>query len=351
MRFHLDAPLLSFAAGLTIAAAFVFGLLPAWRSTRVSAEAALRRHARSLAGSRGRMAEWMLAGQLAASLVLITGAGLFARTLWNLNTAYGGFDRNVVYAIPGFYQAHWPFNRGRTGMNEIIAILNRSPHVSSVSIGPPPLAWGEQFAWVTVPGYVYAPEESNLVYIANGTPGYFQTLSIPLVAGRDFDERDLSASNPRDPQPGPGNSQPRPIIVSESFVRHYFNRRNPIGALVSLTNRPVPQQIVGVVRKCEKHLSIREPELDIVYSPMGPNGMANLLVRPKAGVDASAVEADVRAAIKAVLKADLPGEMGRLEDAHQKSLRRDRLEAELWPHSDCSECCWLPSGFTAPWPT
>lgn len=330
LRFHLDAELLLFAAGLTIAAGFVFGLLPALRSARVSAEVALRQHARSLAGGRGRMADWMLAGQLAASLVLVTGAGLFARTLWNLNAAYGGFDRNVVYAIPGFYQAHWP-SRGngmRTGMNEIVAILDRSPHVSSVSIGFPPLAWGEQFAWVTVPGHVYAPEESNLVYIANGTPEYFQTLSIPVLAGRDFDQRDLTTSNPREPQPGPGNSQPRPIIVSESFVQHYFNRRNPIGALVTLTNRPVPQQIVGVVGNV-KHLSIREPELDVVYSPLGPNGMANLLVRPKAGVEASSVEADVRAAIKAVLKADVPSEIGRLEDAHQKSLGRDRLEAEL----------------------
>jgi predicted permease len=330
LRFRLDAQMVLFAVGLTIAAGFLFGLLPALRSARVGAEAALRRHARSLAGGRGRVAEWMLVGQLAASLVLVTGAGLFARTLWNLNTAYGGFDRNVVYAVPGFYQAHWPSggNRMRTGMNEIIAILKRSPHVSSVSIGFPPLAWGEQFAWVTVPGYVYAPEESNLVYIANGTPGYFQTLSIPLVAGRNFDERDLPASNPRNPQAGPGNSQPRPIIVSESFVRHYFNRRNPIGAVVTLTNRPVPQQIIGVVGNV-KHLSIREPELDIVYNPLGPNAMANLLVRPNAGVDASAVEADVRAAIKAVLKVDVPSEMGRLEDAHQKSLRRDRLEAEL----------------------
>jgi predicted permease len=331
LRFQLDAPLLCMTAALTIAAAFLFGLLPAWRAARVSPESALRQHGRSVAGARARTAEWMLAGQLAASLVLVVGAMLFARTLWNLNTASGGFDRNVVYAIPGFYQAaNWGrlMPRWRSGMNEITARLGRSPNVASVSIGFPPLAWGESFGSVTVPGYAFAPDESNMVYTASGTPGYFQTLSISLVAGRDFDERDVAAPPASDPQSGSGNRPPRPIIVSESFVRHYFNGRNAIGAVVSLAGRPVPQQIVGVVKDV-KHLDFRQQELDVVYTPLGPNNMANLLVRGKPGVDPSVVEADVRAAIKAVLNADVPSEMGRLEDVHQRSLRHDRLIAEL----------------------
>jgi hypothetical protein len=200
-----------------------------------------------------------------------------------------------------------------------------------LTVGVPPLTWGESYNWVKIPGYQFAKDETNIVYTATASPGYFQTLSIPLVTGRDFDARDTAAPpSPGSPGPqsNPVNSPPGPIIVSESFVRHYFNGRNALGAVVFLNKRQAPQQIVGVVKDV-KHLGIRQQELDVVYSPLGPNGMANLLVRGKPGVAPSAIEADVRAAIKAVLKVDVPSEMGRMEDAHQKSLGRDRLIAEL----------------------
>ena len=134
--------MLAFTAALTLAAGLLFGLLPAWRASNVNTDSAMRRSSRSVI-SRGRVSEWLLAGQLAACLVLVTGAILFARTLWNLNTRHSGFDReSVVIANPNFTGARYPPDRRAPAMQQIMESISRSPHFASVSMGLPPILVG-----------------------------------------------------------------------------------------------------------------------------------------------------------------------------------------------------------------
>jgi predicted permease len=316
LRFHANAGVLAFTVALTVAACFLFGLPPAMRASRAAAEAALRSHAQSVLGRRGRAAQLTLAGQLAASLVLMAGALLFARTLWNLNGASGGFDRKtVVYGMPQFYRAQYPETRVPAAMKEILERLRNSPQFTSVTVGDPPILYGGSggWGWIVVPGYTYAPFEDNVAFVSNVAPGYFRTLSIPLRAGRDFEERDRV-----DPA--------RAVIVNERFAGHYFKGRNPLGQKFSFGNRP-PLEIVGVVKNANVS-SLREPPPDMVYQPIPANGFSTVVARVKPGADDSQCEAEIRSAVAAVAK-NVPVLTGRLEQAVQDSLRRDRLVAEL----------------------
>jgi predicted permease len=317
LAFHADARVLLFTGALTVAAGVLFGFLPALRASRVNIDSAMRHHSRAVIG-RGRVSAWLLAGQLAACLVLVVGAILFARTLWNLNTNAIGFDRkSLAYANPDFNKSHFPRDRIPAAMQQAMDAISRSPHVARVSMGLPPiLIGGTLWSFASVPGYNYAPEEENTVYTTWVSPGYFETLSIPIVAGRDFDQRDLATV--------PG----RAMIVSESFVRHYFNARNAVGQTVTLNpGTPVPQEIVGVV-KDSKRDNLREPHKDLVYLPMKPGDWNPVVVRAKAGVDPAACAAEIRAVFAAIAK-DVPVEAAPLESVIQKSLGRDRLVSEL----------------------
>jgi predicted permease len=321
LAFHADAKVLALTAALTMAAGLLFGLLPALRASKVNTDSAMRQYARSVTG-RDRLSEWLLAGQLAACLVLVAGAILFARTLWNLNNAAMGFDKSVVYADPNFDRGRYPRDRIPAAMKQVMETISRSPHIASFSMGIPPMLYSATFSgWAVVPGYTYAPDEDNTVYFSSANPGYFQTLSIPIVAGRDFDEWD------RVPLPSPS----RVMIVNESFVRHYYNGRNPVGQSVTITNSAwpgiaPPREIVGVV-KDSKRDSVREPQKDLSYFPVGAGGLP-IVARAKAGVAPSVCEAEIRAAFAAVAK-NVPVETGLLEDVIQKSLGRDKLVSEL----------------------
>ncbi len=135
LAFEISTPVLLFSLGLTLAAGLIVGLLPALRSSHVDLATALRAHATSAAAERGRAARLVLAGQIAASLALVTGSVLFARTLSNLNSVDTGFDReSVVYATPQFFSARYPNSRRFEVMEQVIPTLRRSSLFRAVAV-------------------------------------------------------------------------------------------------------------------------------------------------------------------------------------------------------------------------
>jgi putative ABC transport system permease protein len=318
LRFQSSPAVLGFTVALTVAAGLLFGLLPAWRASRTSLQILLRERSLSVIGRQSSLARAVLAGQLAASLVLVVGAVLFARTLWNLNSASGGFDRKrVVYAISDF--SDYSQDRIHGVLEEVIDRLNRSPHIAAASLTDhPPILWGSvAWSFVTVPGYDNAPDDGNTVFFTNTSTRYFRTMGIPMIAGRDFEDRD------RVPRPY------RVVIVNEEFVRHYFKGRDPLGQKIEFPRSPPipPIEIVGVVKDC-KDGSLRELQKDLVYFPLPPGWGGVIIARAKPGVAPSLCEAEIRSAMAAVAK-NVPVETGRLEEVVQRSLRRDRLVAQL----------------------
>jgi predicted permease len=316
LEFQASPPVLLFSLALTLAAGLLVGLLPALRASRVDLVTALRAHA-TAAAHRGTVARVVLAGQIAVSLALVVGSVLFVRTLSNLNNVDAGFDReSVVVATPQFYRlVQYPTTRRREVMETALTALRGAAEFRAVAVGPPPIYQGGPggWAWARVPGYTLAPNEDNSIYFYSVSPGYFGALSIPFIAGRDFEEQDAA-------------SRARVVIVSQRLAEHYFAGRNPTGQRLSWgTSEPV--EIVGVVGDIRNE-RLREPPKEIVYEPMRSTSTATIIARPAAGIDADTAERKLQAVL-ATAAPEVPFNSGQLAGAVRDSLGRDRLLTQL----------------------
>jgi predicted permease len=239
MAFSLDLPLLAFTLAVTLGAALLFGLLPAWQVTRADASAALKEQVRG--GSLGRM-RWgrsLVSLQLALSLPLLVGAGLLVRTLFNLQHADLGFRADhLLLARVNFRQADYDNPRREALLRELSGELQRIPGVSAVSYSQTGLfTGGESTSTIEVEGYTPKPGEDRDSSTDVIGPGYFSTLAMRIAAGREILDSDRAAT-------------PRVCVVNTAFARRYFDRRNPIGMHVTSLGdeRSVTYQVVGVAQ-------------------------------------------------------------------------------------------------------
>jgi putative ABC transport system permease protein len=259
----LNNRVLGFTLAIAVLTGIVMGLLPAMDSNRVALiEAITTRTAGGDQRSRFKTGRWIVAGQVALSLVLLVGAGLLLRTFMKLLTVDLGFDRNqvlIVSAKPPWWaadDAKIPKERRAIVDDEIASRLRTVPGVISVSRSlTQPLGddnWADEIQPDTAGATAREPSYFNFV-----TPEYFATLRTPLVAGRNFDQDDTR------------NSQPV-AIVNETLARRFFAGMNPIGRQFRTYTRdekPEPWiQIVGIV-KDSKYQKIREEIKPTVFLP------------------------------------------------------------------------------------
>jgi predicted permease len=317
LRFDPNETTVFVTLGLTFAAGLACGLLPAVKVTATAPEAALRMQG-AAAARRGTVAQLVLAAQLAASLVLIVGGTMFARTLWNLNNADLGFDRrSVVYAMPQF--ATMPRDQRAAAVETVVTRLRQSPLVEAASMGDAPMLWagsGWNFVF-DVPGYTLSEGEDNTTWGNNVAAGYFETVGMRLVAGRNFAESDRPKNN----------ELARVIIINERMARHYFAGRDPIGQFIKLYRADGPAvQIIGVVTDARS--ATLRTQRDEYFRPSSVGGWSIVVARPKPGVSADTLMGLMRTAFAEFAK-DENVEIAPLEAAVQKTIGRDRLIARL----------------------
>jgi len=270
-HFAFDGRVLLVSLAVTVSTALFFGVLPGWRAAR---EANWKDAGRGSVGAHS--ARWVKAAmalQLAASLVLILGAALFGRSLQNLVTADCGFDREGL-VIANLAKNPDPPSQRTLALLEQVRSL---PQVHAAAAGKAPL-FGGSFGVLQTPGYVPAPGETTTFHHRPATSGYMALMGIPILAGRDFDDRDLSG--------------PKVAIVSESLARHYFGRVDATGEKITWgeQNRDVP--IVGVVGNTRVH-DVREAAVDLVYHPSA-GSYSTVIARPQPGVTPAALMAAIR---------------------------------------------------------
>jgi predicted permease len=316
LSFELSPRNLAFTAFVTLTTGLLFGVLPAVRVARVPLNAVFAgATGRSIGGRRSALTRAVVVMQVAVSLFLVTGAGLFARTLSKLNAESGGFDRrSVVYAnVSGLHQ--YPPARAGALFTEMLGQLANAPDISSASgISALPIRDRPGWAPAEVPGYVPQPDEPTTVFMLTATPGYFRTIGIPLLAGRDFSESERSVPA-------------RVVIVNQRFANRFFKGRDPIGQTFRVAGRPGDVEVIGVVQDSRLQ-SFREPDRDLVYYPAPPSFRGTIVIRPKNGVAASSGASTVRNVVLSV-DTNLQVETGELEGIVHASLSRDRLVAEL----------------------
>ncbi len=256
---HPDLRILGFAAVLSGLTAIVFALGPAFRSSRISLTPALTgRGTQSPRHGVVDLTRLLVIAEVAVSVVLLIGAGLFLRTLWSLRSVNLGLDRQhvlLVWTAPG--QAGRSGNAIISTCRRILQGLSELPGVMSVGASSGGLLLGSvggvPSEFIKIPGQ--PPKPGQIEASTAVVPGYFAALGLPLVAGRDFTEFDTATS-------------PRVSIVNETFAKFFFGDQNPIGqhygALPNDTAFSI--EIIGVV-KDTKYGSPRDKNRMWTYSP------------------------------------------------------------------------------------
>jgi len=286
-----DARVVLFALAVSLVTAVLFGLAPALQSTRPVLTSTLKDEAGSVAGGTGqaRVRKTLVVAQVGLSVLLLAGAALFARSLYNLKMLNPGFDPDRLVA----FNVDPPLS-GYSRERAIQVIDRIQKRVASVAgvrgVAPSVMTLMSDSQWsstIRVEGY--APKEGeNMNPDINAVgPGYFATIDQALRAGREFTERD-------------GANAPKVAIVNESFARYFFQGTNPIGRRIGWRRNDTMLEIVGVV-KDSKSTNLRDPISRFVYVPYPQadelNGMT-FYVRTQG--DPSAVAGAVRAAVQEV---------------------------------------------------
>lgn len=260
----LDGRVLGFTAALAVLAAILFGVLPALRSTRVSLTAAMKGSDTGVHDGlslRLRSGRWIIATQVACSLVLLVVSGLFLRSLQKLVFLDIGFDRsNVLVVRANLKPANIAREERMAIYDDIESRLHAIPGVVSVGRSSRiPISEGESIGPLLV-DRPNAPKGTDaLVWMNFISPGYFETLRMPLLAGRNFDTSDTATSAPV-------------AIVNETFARKFLPGMNVVGTYVQRVEgrAGVPNttvRIVGLVRDA-KYGSVREQSLPQAFFPV-----------------------------------------------------------------------------------
>jgi predicted permease len=262
LRAELNWPVLGFTFALAVAAGCLFGLAPAIQSTKVDFTPALKDY--RVQGSapgrrfRPRLTHALIAGQIAVSLLLVIGAGLFVRTLTNLESIDVGFNReNLLLVTVNGRQGGY---RGAALARFYQGLLDRFREIPGVRAAGasqiPLVAHYMSSLNIVVPGRAPQPEDRS-ADLLNVDPGFFETMRIPVLLGRTLEQGDLA--------------QPNVAVVSPKFASTYFGTANPVGRQFSLGTADNPLfEIVGVA-KAVHYNSLDEKDPAVIYLPYTQN--------------------------------------------------------------------------------
>lgn len=255
-----DWRVFGFTAGIAILTCILFGLTPALRASGAVPASAMRASSRGLTADRGKfgLRRVLVISQVALSLVLLVGALLFAGSMRNLSTLDPGFHaKNLLIAAIDIANANVPPARRTVFYQELLERLRATPGVEQAAVVG--IVQGSGSGWndsVEFPGQKIDPNAKRVYpWFDRISEGYFRTMQIPLLEGRDFNVRDTPTSPPV-------------AIVSQEFSRKFFNRASPVGKVFRIEAGPGEvqplYQIVGMVKN-SKYQSLREDFKPIVY--------------------------------------------------------------------------------------
>jgi predicted permease len=267
-----DLRILAFNFAVSLLTGLLFGLVPALQSTRPELAPTLKDQAGNvLGGGQVRVRKALVITQVALSLLLLIGAGLFIRSLNKLMTVDAGFNTTnlISFSVDPALNGYTPV-RAKQYYKELQQRLSATPGIVSAGYSGIALLEGNQWSsTVTVEGYK-RKEDENMNPLCNAIgPGYFKTMGIPVVAGRDFDQRD-EYTRPPATDGRPRRPAFRVAIANEKFAKKYFGEGNPIGRHVGFGGNPgtpTPIEIIGVVKDA-KYTGLRDDLERQLYFPM-----------------------------------------------------------------------------------
>jgi predicted permease len=317
-----DPRVILFAVGVSAATALLFGLAPAFQATTPALTAALKEQAGSVAGSghQARVRKGLVVAQVALSVLLLAGAGLFARSLYNLRTLNPGFVTGNLLQF-SIDPALSGYGRERTlaFFSQLREQLGAVPGVTSVAAAVVPAMTESMWSsTVNVQGYERKDGEDMNPAVNGVSPGYFATMGMPLVAGRDF-------------RPSDADGAPQVAIVNETMAKYFWGTENPIGRRFGWGRHDgtYPIEVIGVVRD-SRFSTLRDEIPRFVYTPYAQQEIVDAMTfYVRTGPDAGGLAAAARQVVQR-LDPNLPiFDLKTMEAQVDESLFLERLVASL----------------------
>ncbi len=316
-----DAMVLAFTFAISLAAGVVFGLVPALQCTRPRVAETLKDQAGAVIGGSAGVRKGLVVAQVSLSLLLLAGAGLFVQSLRNLKALNPGFAVSNLLAFDvdptmSRYDPNWTADYYRRLRDR----LSRLAGVESNALAVIPVLEDDEWDnWITIEGYAPKQDERPDPHMQYCSPAFFRTLKIPVLLGRDFDERDVAGA-------------PKVGIVNQKFAKRYFGDATPLGRHIGMGIDPGTKtdiEIVGVAADT-KYESMREEIPYELYIPDAQKGFANgVTVYVRAQGDPARMFNTLREAVREV-DANVPMyDMRTLDHQMEVSLLTERLLASL----------------------
>ena len=287
---RLNAPVLLFTLGVSVVTGLLFGLVPALQATRASLVPALKGEA-AASGSRSRMSRPLVVAQMALSLILLVCSGLFLRNLRAATSIDKGFDSDNLL-IAGLDPGLQGYDRARSEQfyRRLLERLRAMPGVRSAALAEEVmLGLGQQDRGVEIPGYTPAKNEKMSIDYNIVSPGYFATMGIRLLRGREFTASDDSAAQGA-------------LVVNQRFADRFWPGQDALGKRVGIGGRE--HVIVGLVPTGKYH-TLGEAPLEFLYLPLAQAWKASLTINVRTAGDPAAFAPRLRAEV-AALDRDLP---------------------------------------------
>jgi predicted permease len=270
-----DAVVFAFTLGLTVITTILFGLAPTLHASKQDLVTTLKDNTATVGRGPRKVSlrHALVITQVALSMVALISAGLFVRSLREAYKADPGFDpHGVLLASFDPFLSGYDENRGREFYRRLVERVNAIPGIQSATLARrlPLTAGGIAFASVTIDGYASAKDEDMRFNYETVGPQYFQTMRIPLVHGRDFEERDQEGA-------------PGVVIINEAMARRYWPKSNALGSRLKLAKDWL--EIVGIAKDV-KNRGLSDAPQPFFYLSLFQDYRSNMILVARTAVDA-----------------------------------------------------------------
>jgi len=330
-----DLRILAFTLLVTVVTGVIFGLAPALQSTRPDVGRTLKDQAGAVVGGgHGRLRNALVVTQVALSLLLLIGAGLFLRSLKNLSNLGTGFpaERLVGFNIDPSLSGYTP-QQLNTFYQQLTDSLAAIPGVQSVAVASMRIMENDEWdSGLTAEGYSPTkPDDHPQAYMNQIGPRYFATLGVPIVAGRDFrltDNRVVKRAGATDEF----DTTPTTVIINEKFAQRFFAGRNPVGMHLGFGTDPgthTDMEIIGVVKDI-KYTNLRDEIPIQAYVPyMNSPYLGGMTTYVRTAGEPNQLMSSVRAKMRE-LDSNVPiYAMRTMDEQISNSLSTERMIASL----------------------
>jgi len=314
----IDKRVLFFSLALSFLTSLIFGLLPAWRSSRPLSTETLKDGARGTVGARSHRAlNWFVVAQIALSLMLLVGSGLMIKSLRRLQSVDPGFNpTNVITGAIQLPRSSYPQPQQKVDFfQHLLTNVRALPGIEDAAIGSAPPFTGipaaTNFTIAGQPPVAVADQPVTDVRVVD--QHYFGVLGIPLLKGRNFSDREVVQES-------------HVVIINEALARKHFGNDNPLGQrlTINMKDDPPPTEIVGVVGDVRSK-SMDVPATPMVYWPHSelPGFPVMLVVKTKS--EPTAFAAAIQREVLAIDKNQPVSEMRTMSSLMADTIARSRF--------------------------